>query len=148
MKSLDVAVVDASVVAELLIELDPQRSAEAAALFRRTTDAEPLELWAPDLLHLEVVSVLRKLVRRRALSVRAGGWAVERLGRLPIRYTGSANLLPGIWKLRDRLTPYDAAYLLVASELDAPLITTDARLRQAAPRGHDVRLLTDLSGSS
>lgn len=33
-----------------------------------------------------------------------------------------------IWSLRDNLTAYDAAYVALAEALDAPLVTSDARL--------------------
>jgi predicted nucleic acid-binding protein len=36
-----------------------------------------------------------------------------------------------IWKLRNNLTAYDAAYVALAEALDAPLITLNARLAQA-----------------
>ena len=37
-------------------------------------------------------------------------------------------ILQGIWQLRANLTAYDAAYVALAQLLDAPLVTTDARL--------------------
>ena len=33
-----------------------------------------------------------------------------------------------VWQLRDNTTPYDAWYLAIAERLDAPLVTTDAKL--------------------
>jgi predicted nucleic acid-binding protein len=42
------------------------------------------------------------------------------------------DLLGPIWALRNNLSPYDAAYVALATALDAPLVTTDARL-VAAP---------------
>ena len=46
-----------------------------------------------------------------------------------------------IWGLRHNLTPYDAAYVALAEGLEAPLVTTDARI--AASPGHtaEVRVL-------
>jgi predicted nucleic acid-binding protein len=37
--------------------------------------------------------------------------------------------------MRDTLTPYDAAYLAVAQNVDAQLLTTDRGLAAAAHRG-------------
>jgi predicted nucleic acid-binding protein len=37
-----------------------------------------------------------------------------------------------IWELRENLTAYDAAYIALAEALDAPLVTTDARLARAS----------------
>ena len=39
-----------------------------------------------------------------------------------------------MWDLRDNLTAYDAAFVALSEALDAPLVTTDARL--AAAPGH------------
>jgi len=40
-------------------------------------------------------------------------------------------LLPRIGELRDRLSAYDAAYVALAEELAAPLLTDDHRLARA-----------------
>ncbi len=42
--------------------------------------------------------------------------------------------LPRIWQLRHNLSAYDAVYVALAEQLDAPLITRDNRL--AAASGH------------
>jgi len=42
--------------------------------------------------------------------------------------------LPRGWDLRNNLTAYDAMYVALAEELDAPLLTRDRRL--AASPGH------------
>ncbi len=47
------------------------------------------------------------------------------------RYSHSA-LLPRIWELRENVTAYDAAYITLAETLNAPLITTDAKLARAS----------------
>jgi len=36
--------------------------------------------------------------------------------------------VPRIWDLRENLSSYDAAYVALAELLDAPLLTTDARV--------------------
>ena len=41
------------------------------------------------------------------------------------------HLLGRMWELRDNVTPYDAAYVAVAEELDVALITGDARVANA-----------------
>ena len=41
------------------------------------------------------------------------------------------HLLGRMWELRDNVTPYDAAYVAVAEELDLALLTGDARVANA-----------------
>ena len=69
----------------------------------------------------EVVAALRNFVARGELS----------------RYP-AAPLLERIWQLRDRLTPYDAAYVCLAEALDIPLVTSDQRLARAGGHRADV----------
>ena len=47
-----------------------------------------------------------------------------------VRYTHEL-LLPLIWRLRDNLTAYDAAFAALAAALNAPLVTLDTRLARA-----------------
>ena len=47
-------------------------------------------------------------------------------------------LLARAWDLRDTLTVYDGVYVALAELLDAPLVTSDARL--AAATGHDAEI--------
>ena len=127
-------VVDASVVVEYLIEL--QLAAHATRFFAGLVSGEgDLQLWAPDLIFAEATSALRKLVRRRAITEREGGQAVQRLARLPIIATGTAGLLPAVWRLRSTITAYDACYVALAARLGAPMVTADARLGRARAAG-------------
>ncbi len=50
------------------------------------------------------------------------------------------TLLPRIWELRQNVTAYDAAYIALAETLDAPLITTDAKLARASGIRTEVEL--------
>ncbi|MDZ4369964.1 MAG: hypothetical protein U1C74_00890 [Phenylobacterium sp.] len=43
-----------------------------------------------------------------------------------------------IWAHRSTLTAYDAAYVTLSELLDAPLVTTDAKLARA--HGHRARI--------
>jgi predicted nucleic acid-binding protein len=42
--------------------------------------------------------------------------------------------LPHIWRLRDNLSAYDAAYVALTKKLGATLVTRDARLATASAR--------------
>ena len=131
-------VVDASAVAELLLG----RPA-AAGVEQRFADHD-YELHAPQLLDIEVLSALRRVVAAgEATPIRAGD-AVADLLDLPIERYAHDIVLPRIWDLRDSFSAYDAAYVALAeamTERGAPLLTTDARLARAARAHTDVEVL-------
>lgn len=56
--------------------------------------------------------------------------ALHLLADLRIKRYDHRPLLPRIWRLRDTMWPYDAAYVALAEALDAALITVDAKLRR------------------
>jgi len=112
-------VADCSAIAALFI-------GEAAPhLWHRLRAAEG-EICAPHLLDVEVLQVLRRLVRRGQLSTAEALEARQALHDLRIRRFPHLPLLPRIWELRDNFTAYDATYIALAEALDAPLLTCDA----------------------
>lgn len=90
-------------------------------------------LHAPHLLVHELANVARNKSRAGASEseVRAG---LETFGDLVVVLHGSPAT--AVWELAHRyqLTAYDAAYLLLAATLQAPLLTFDQRLSQAAQK--------------
>jgi predicted nucleic acid-binding protein len=46
-----------------------------------------------------------------------------------------------VWRLRENLTAYDAAYVALTEALDASLLTSDARLAAEPGHGAPVDLL-------
>jgi predicted nucleic acid-binding protein len=130
-------VVDASVLADALIDDGPVGAAARAALA-----ADPH--WAaPAHLLVEVVSVIRgrslggKLAPVRAQEV------VDALPTLVIDQIDVAALVDRMWQLRGSITAYDAAYVATAEVLGCALVTADGRpaksngarceIRQVAP---------------
>ena len=95
-------------------------------------------LHAPHLLDLEVAQVLRRLVREGTIPPLRAQEAVDDLLDLPVTRYPHDVLLPRIWQLRQNLTAYDAAYVALAEELGAILLTRDGRL-SSAPR-HRARI--------
>jgi predicted nucleic acid-binding protein len=93
-------------------------------------------LYAPHLLDLEVAQVLRRLVLQRIIHESRAAEAVRDLIDLRIHRYAHFVLLPRIWQLRHNVSAYDAAYLVLADQLHAPLITRDRRL--ASTSGHTV----------
>lgn len=90
------------------------------------------ELAAPELIDLEVLSVLRRQLSQRRLDVRRARMALEDLTAIPMQRVPHRALLQRCWDLRDNLSVYDAAYVALAEALDAPLVTADLRLARAA----------------
>ena len=92
------------------------------------------ELAAPELIDLEVVSVLRRQLSVGRLDARRAGLALDDLLELPIRRVSHRALLRRCWQLRDNLSVYDAAYLELAIRRGLPLASGDVALRRAARR--------------
>lgn len=87
---------------------------------------------APDLLDVEVLSVLRRWQRRGEISLRRAGQALDDLDVLPIVRHPARPLLRTAWTLRHTLSAYDAQYVALAQVLSATLVTTDGRMAKAA----------------
>ncbi|MEX0692567.1 MAG: type II toxin-antitoxin system VapC family toxin [Gemmatimonadales bacterium] len=96
------------------------------------------QVQAPEILDLEVLATLRRLVEASRTPVHQAELALKDFLQLPIRRHGHRDLAPRIWELRHNLTAYDGAYIALAEALDAPLITCDARL--AAAPGHSATI--------
>lgn len=117
-------VVDASVLAVALAD-DGQDGDSARARLRGE------ELAAPELIDLEVASVLRRRNRAGLLGNRRAVLALGDLGELPMLRAPHVPLLARCWELRESLTSYDAAYVVLAEACDATLLTGDRRLARA-----------------
>jgi predicted nucleic acid-binding protein len=126
-----VIVVDASCLVEVLLRTPPADSIEAR--WRREDS-----LHAPELVDLEVLQVMRRLVTQREVTADRAHLAIDMLDRLALRRWSHRTLRRRAWALRRNLTAYDAAYVALAERLDCPLITRDARLVRSA--GHDARI--------
>lgn len=96
--------------------------------------ARPETLHSVHLLDVEFLQVLRRLVREGALTAGRAEQVMEDLLALRITRHAPALLARRIWRLRQNLTAYDAAYVALAEELRAPLLTLDRRI--AAAPGH------------
>lgn len=131
-------VVDASALVDLLLRRSP------ADEIAHQIAARGLELHAPELLDLEVVSALRRLVSSGDTSAARAADAIEDLRELPIERHPHGPLVPRVWDLRASLTAYDASYLALAESLrdsGAPLLTTDGRFARAIAASGGVEAL-------
>ena len=97
-------------------------------------------LHAPHLLDLEVAQVLRRLVRETSISAQRADHALEDLLALRVTRYPHFVFLPHIWRLGHNLSAYDAAYVVLTRELDATLITRDARLASVSVSGVTIEL--------
>jgi predicted nucleic acid-binding protein len=89
------------------------------------------DLAAPELIDLEIVSVLRSQLAAGAVDPRRAALALKDLVDLPLHRAQHRPLLARCWELRDNLSAYDAAYVALAEALDTVLLTADEHLARA-----------------
>jgi predicted nucleic acid-binding protein len=119
-------VVDASVLVAFYAADDARRPETVTRL------SAGHALFAPAHLDAEVISALRGMARRNPALTQAVPAALRHLANFPLRRMPIAPLLERMWQLRSNTTPYDAAYVALAEQLAAPLITCDAKLAGAS----------------
>ena len=128
-------VVDASALLEALLG-----TAASAAVTRRIFEAGQT-LHAPHLLDVEVAQVLRRYAIAGDLDDQRARAALDDLADFPIRRYPHGLLFPRAWELRNNFSVYDAVYVALAEALDAPLLTRDRRLANAAGKHVSVELI-------
>ena len=99
------------------------------------------ELHAPTLLDFEVASALRGRALGGKINQARLDRAVENFTAFKIERYPMSHQLGYILALRENFTAYDAAYVVLAKALEAPLVTSDAKLTEAGKVGVHVRLL-------
>jgi predicted nucleic acid-binding protein len=119
-----VIVVDASVLATALGDDGPDGDRARARLRGE-------RLSAPELVDLEVASVLRRQVQGGEVDIRRAALALADLAAMPLRRAPHRSLLTRCWELRNNLTIYDASYVALAEALEVTLLTGDGRLARA-----------------
>lgn len=125
-----ILVVDASVVVDLIGRFRP-------APIENLLWADDTVLAAPELVTIEALQALRRLDQAGAIPPGRPP-TIELLRAMPIRTYRHAELRAGMWALRENLTAYDAAYVVLARLLGATLLTRDEKL--AGAPGLDVRV--------
>lgn len=120
-------VVDTSALVEALAGEAP----DPALVERLSSDSD---LVAPHLVDVEYLHVLRRLTATGALTDERADDARASFAELPLERYPHQGLTERMWALRRNLTAYDAAFVVLAEVLDAPLLTLDGRL--AAAPGH------------
>ena len=113
-------VIDASALVDALLVAGPARARLSAE-----------NLQAPELIDAELLSVLWRLVLANNLLESQALQALSTASRLGLRRHATRSLWPRAWELRTNLSAYDALYVALAEQLQAPLLTADARLARA-----------------
>jgi predicted nucleic acid-binding protein len=127
-------VLDASAAVDWLLQTPAGRRIEQRIFSRNES------LHAPHLIDVEVAQVLRRLVREAKVSGNRAAQAIQDLLDLRLTRYPHFVLLPRLWQLRNNLSAYDAAYVALAEELDATLVSRDARLSSAPGHRASVEL--------
>ena len=130
-----ISVVDASAAVEYLLRTD------VGEHIAPVLEAGPLS--APELLDAEVLAVLRREVAGGRLAARRAADAIEDLATWDLERVTHRELLKEAWRLRGRVTAYDALYVATARLRNAVLVTADGPLARAPGLGivvHNVRL--------
>lgn len=116
-------VVDASAAAEYLLR--------TSLGLKVANIIEGSYLLAPELLDVEVLSVLRRAVLRRQLNEQRALRAIEDLLDWPIDRIPHRSLVWAAWQHRNNVSAYDAFYVAAARLSEATLITADGPLARA-----------------
>lgn len=128
-------VVDASVIVNAIAD-DGEPGGKARDVLRGE------EVCVPDLADIEILSVLRRLLRADKLSAHRCYEAVDDLVAMPAQRYSSQPLIRRIFELRENLSSYDAAYVALAEALKCELVTGDARLASTPDLRCAVRVLS------
>lgn len=128
-------VLDASVLANALADDGTDGDTSRRAL------REAREMTAPDLIDVEVASVLRKRWLQGSLTDQRLSTAVVHLQRLEFERVPTLRLVRRALGLRANISCYDACYIALAEALGCELLTADKRLSTAAGPRCTVRVL-------
>ena len=130
-----ILVADASVLVEYLLRT------ERSAAVRETIEAPDTDLHIPALCDVEIASALRRAIALGFLSETRAMEAVDTYLDLALVRYSHEHLLRRILALRRNFSAYDAAYVALAEELNAPLLTGDRRLARAAAAHTGISIL-------
>lgn len=123
-------VIDSSALVELFTGTAPDQQLRRRAMTQHGT--------APELIDIEIAHVVRRMVASDDLPEDVARAALRDMWDTPLARAPHRSSLNRIWQLRHSVTAYDAAYVALAEQLDAPLLTCDGRL--ARSHGHDARI--------
>lgn len=126
-------VIDSSAVIDYLVDPTPPQS------LREVLGQEAL--YAPHLLDFEVVSGLRGLLLAGKNLQSDVNRQLDHFVGLHINRVPLTTALSSLLGFARNFTAYDAAYVVLAQLLDAPLVTADRKFVEARRLGVDVRVV-------
>lgn len=116
-------VIDASAAVEFLLKT---AAGDAIAALVWNSD-----LFAPEMLDVEVLSVLRREVIRKVLPLRRAEEALADLLSWDVVRISHRTLAPHAWRYRNNVSTYDAMYVAAAKLEQVPVLTVDGPLSRA-----------------
>lgn len=120
-------VIDASAAAEYLLR---------TSLGLKVSELiEGAELAAPELLDVEMLSVLRRAVLKKRLEEKRALLAIKDLAGWDVERIPHTVLIHDAWRYRHNISAYDVFYVSAARMYDAPLLTADGPLSKAPGQG-------------
>ncbi len=127
-------VIDASVLATALAD-----DTDDGRRVRRRIEGERFA--APQLIDLEVASVIRRRHRNGQLGDQRAQQALDDLVAFPLERAPHLALVARCWELRNNLTVYDASYVALAEAIGTTLVTADVPLSRCPGLHCDIELL-------
>jgi predicted nucleic acid-binding protein len=125
--------IDASALLELLLQT-PKAAQVTAAISGG-------DVAAPELIDVEVLSALARLVRGNHVAEADATAAARLLTRVAVTRVSHPLLASRVWQLRDRVRVADGFYVACAERRKTPLVTADARLARAPLPGVSILLV-------
>ncbi len=127
----------------VVLALDQQRASAVERLLHTWKD-QGEDLHAPGLLQYETASALAQAVAAGQLPAAEVPEACQRIAAIPIilHHDQDAAAVIAMTQQLERKSAYDAAYIVLAQQLNTELWTLDGKLaRNAKPRGLPVQLI-------
>ena len=120
-----------AVVADASALVDYLLSARDAAAIAAVVEHPDTDVHVPALCDVEVAAAMRRALIEQRLPVDRAEEVVEDYLDLPLVRHGHESLLAPILRRRANFTAYDAAYVTLAEELSAEVLSSDRRLLRA-----------------
>lgn len=144
-KSVLACVVDANVVLKLFFA--QPLSLQADALFARLETDAQARFYVPDFFYAECASALANYVRLAKYGAARAKQDMIDLHALALRVTPTADLAVHATEIAitHRISGYDAFYVALTVQVNAPLITADEKLVRAMGDKYEVQSLADFA---